>query len=71
MVFQSGYSGYFGGSTSGNQHITYTLFLNTLSKIVLCRFARFNVSNVFEPATSTTPCVMEEACAVVIEKLCH
>ena len=68
MIFESGY---FGGSTSSNLYITSTLFLNTLSKFVLCRFSLFNVSNVFEPATSKTPCVMEEGCAVVIEKPCH
>ena len=71
MIFQSGYTGYFGGSTSGNLHITSTLFLNTLSKFVLCHFALFNVSDVFEPATSKTPCVMQEGCAVVIEKPRH
>ena len=49
--------------------ITYTLFLNALSKFVLCRFVLFNVSNVFEPASSKTPCVMEEGCAVALRSL--
>ena len=60
---------YFIGSTSGNQHITYTLFLNALSKFVRCRFALFNVSNAFEPASSKAPCVMEEGCAVILRSL--
>ena len=47
----------------------WLLFLNALSTFVLYCFVRFDVSNVFDPATSKTPCVRKEGCAVVLKTL--